>query len=180
MSAPFTPAAYSLSPGYAATILGPAINAVKNTVKNTNFEELRKNPKHPATAIESDILLPLLKDISVSLENVRCNYLIKLGPQEAQDFLNGVIIPEKVVAEFRIRISRGTPPSNASEIEQVTFNLAKIILGILDDLDLFANSAPVDEKSDDYQAFLNDLAEEASNEGKRTYGKKNLMALFED
>jgi len=177
MSSYLTPAAYSLLPGYAATMLNPAINAVKNT----NFEELRKNPKRQITPVENNIFLPLLNDLVVALHDLRENTLVKFTPEQAQEFLNELPIPEDLIAEFRLHVASGTPSNDASELEKITFNLTTIIVGIWDDATLFADPTPVDEDSADYHAFLGRLAEGAETEQgqKFIYGRKAVLALFD-
>ena len=62
-----------------------------------------------------------------------------------------------------------------NEIKSIFNNLGVIF----DDIDMIATADEVDENSLEFQAFMVDLAHQATLEGKRTFGKEALFALFD-
>lgn len=153
-----------------------AMKPALDLADGANFSGLRRERESPAS-ISSTLLLKVLRAQNATLRDIHAGVL-SMDAETAQRVLDGLPANEKHLAQIRA-VAQSVLVGEASELEREMHQLARNLVGILDDLTLAADAAPIDEDSADYQAFIGRLVAEAEAEP-AIPGRKALFALFDE
>lgn len=137
-------------------------------------KEENKHASAPLVHIDSQIVKALLKSFLPILETAY-EELLKLSPAEAARLLQQTDTP---TAEVTGSVKLDESELDA-EFREYLGELARLSLQIQRRVQDIASRAPIDEESEDYQAFLVKMAEEAMKSERIYLGRDELHKLFE-
>lgn len=131
--------------------------------------------------INEDFFAKILESINQSLENGLLPQLLHLPEDEAAKTLNNLNALDfyvhgiEAAKDYMRNYNQGIINTR---LDIALLDTAKMLIMITKTLEIA--STPVDEDSDDYAEFIEEMCDKAAAEGQPIYGRKALFALFED
>lgn len=131
--------------------------------------------------INEDFLAKILEAINQSLENGLLPQLLHLPEDEAAKTLNNLNSLDFYVQGIEAAkdyIRNYNQGAVNTRLDIAFLDTAKLLIMTTKTLEIA--STPVDEDSEEYAEFIEEMADKAMMEGQPIYGRKALFALFED
>lgn len=153
----------------------PTVTAVRPTLEDVIYKIQSEGTKKPA--ILKVFSLNKLRKFNDKLDEIN-KAVINMQPQDAQQILKGLKDYKVVVAKMQ-EVAQHPLDHLPNNSRWQVRRFATLMITIYEDLQIAADTTPVDENSESYQAFMLKMCSSAPA-SEYVHGRKALFALFQD